>query len=453
MELWQALGVRRGDVVAFVGAGGKTSALLRVGRELAAHNYKVIATTTTKIATDEAAQMYAIRYNSKDLAVVDRAVNFQPFTFIYRSIQNNKVTGLDQVEIQRLLDAVNSDVLLVEADGARRLPFKAPFAHEPVIPPEATLVVPVIGMDTLGRPLDERHVYNPAAMIEKYGYKAGEPIRAPWLASVLRDPELGLKNVPPQARVVPLLNKANGQIRRNAARLVARLALREPRINHVLIGALASETEPDSQFEIHKRVVAVVLAGGLSRRMNQPNSSKVLLLWDDRPIIQVVVDKLKRLRLDDPLVITGHLAAKVRAALKDEPVRFAHNAHYKEGDMLSSLQTGLAALGPEVAACLVVLADQPQLDNKIVNRLLLAYYEGRGLIVAPSYKGRRGHPILIDRCLWPELMNLPLGSSPRDVINAHAAETAYIETDDDSILRDIDTPEAYHQARREAGLE
>jgi hypothetical protein len=91
MELWQALGVRRGDVVAFVGAGGKTSALLRVGRELAAHNYKVIATTTTKIATDEAAQMYAIRYNSKDLAVVDRAVNFQPFTFIYRSIQNNKL--------------------------------------------------------------------------------------------------------------------------------------------------------------------------------------------------------------------------------------------------------------------------------------------------------------------------------------------------------------------------
>jgi CTP:molybdopterin cytidylyltransferase MocA len=59
---------------------------------------------------------------------------------------------------------------------------------------------------------------------------------------------------------------------------------------------------------------------------------------------------------------------------------------------------------------------------------------------------------VIDRRLWPELLALPPGAAPRDVINRHGERTQYVSVDDDSILRDVDTPEAYRSERRRAGF-
>lgn len=453
MLLREALNIQRGEVVAFTGAGGKTSSLIRLGHELLKDGWRVIGATTTRIAIEELGLIPgAVNISGTSLrpAAISRALSQHGFIFLYRDVQNGKVIGLEPALISDLMDAVDSDVTLVEADGARRLPFKAPLPHEPVIPESATLCVPVAGVDVVGMPFDEDHVYNPQAMSAQYGYLFGEKVRYPWVASVLRDRELGLRNVPDQARVIALLNKVpRGATGRNIARLIARLVLREHRIEAVALGAVQNDSPV---MEVHRRIGAVVLAAGMSRRMNQPDTSKVLLPWDGRPIIRVIADRLKRMRLDDILVVTGHLGAKVRAALENEPVRFVNNPDYREGDMLSSLQVGIRSLGPQASACLIVLGDQPQLDNKVVAQVIGAYYEGQGKIVAPSYRGRRGHPILIDRIFWQELLDLPRGAAPRDVINAHSGEIAYINVDSDSILNDIDTPDDYRDARRRAGL-
>ncbi len=341
-----------------------------------------------------------------------------------------------------------SDVTLIEADGARRLPFKAPYAHEPLIPAGTSLVVPVAGLDILGQPLDDQHVYNASAMIERFGYTLGERVKAPWVASVLRDEELGLKGIPNSARVVALINKVPfAGYQRGRARLIARLILGSERVQSVVLGAVQ---RVDPIYEVRRRVGAVVLAGGLSSRMGQ---SKVLMPWDDRPIINVILERLRSARVDDTVVVTGHNAEKVRAAIAREGVRHAHNPDYEAGDMLSSLQTGLRALHPSITACLVVLGDQPQLETHVITDVLAAYAEGKGTIVAPSYHRRRGHPILIDRMYWPEILDLPAGSAPRDVINAHGDSTAYVDVDTDSVLRDIDTPDDYQRERRLAGLD
>ncbi|HRE46154.1 MAG TPA: selenium cofactor biosynthesis protein YqeC [Aggregatilineales bacterium] len=453
MRLSEALGITRGDVVAFTGAGGKTSSLLTAGRELIDAGWRVIAATTTRIAVDELTSIPgAVTLGGDSLrpAAVSRALNQHGFIFLYRDVQNSKVIGLEPTTINELIDAVDSDVILVEADGARRLPFKAPYTHEPVIPSGTTLHVPVVGLNALGVPLDAEHVYNPEAIIAQYGYPGGERVRYPWIASVMRDPELGLKGVPPTARIVGMINRApTTGIGRSAARLIARLILRERLISAVAFGSVQ---DADPILEVHRRVGAVVLAAGMSRSMNQPETSKVLLAWDGRPIIKAIVERLNRMRLDDIVIVTGHQAGQVRAVLERDSARFAHNADYQKGDMLSSLKTGLKALPPTISACLVALGDQPQIDPRIVSRILIAYYEGRGKIIAPSYKGRRGHPILIDRSLWGEILNLPKEGAPRDVINAHGEDTYYIETDNENILRDIDTPEDYREALRRAGL-
>ncbi|MFN7210021.1 MAG: selenium cofactor biosynthesis protein YqeC [Aggregatilineales bacterium] len=460
MQLREALGVRRGEVVAFIGAGGKTSALFRLGHELAAEGWRVLATTTTRIAADElihAPSAVTTDVNGTRLRpeALSRALSQHGFAFLYHTVVTSggveKVVGISAELVNALMDSVDSDAILIEADGARRLPFKAPYAHEPVVPAATTLAVPVVGIDCVGQPLDDDHVYNPQAMIAEYGYRYGERVRWMWVASVLRNPTLGLKGIPEGARIAALINKVpESGLGRHLARLIGRLALREPRLSAVLCGAVQA-AEPI--HEVQRRVAAVVLAAGLSRRMNQPETSKVLLPWDgDKPIIRTIAERLKRLRLDDIVVVTGHVAEQVRAALSEEPVRFAHNADYQTGDMLSSLQTGLRALDESIAACLVVLGDQPQLDGRIVGQLTQAYAEGRGKIIAPSYKGRRGHPILLDRSLWQPILDLPHGAAPRDVINANAHQTYYVNVETDSVLRDIDTPDDYREARRRANL-
>ncbi len=449
MKLKQAFAIQRGEMVAFTGAGGKTSALFRLGMELAAEGWRVIGTTTTRIAADELSGAPAALGIGDTLrpAAISRALNQHHFVFLYSHLSGDKAIGLSAESIAALADAIDSDVTLIEADGARRLPFKAPFPHEPIIPAGTSLVVPVAGFDVLGQPLDEAHVYNPAAMVERFGYVLGERVKAPWVASVLRDEELGLKDVPESARVIALINKVPPTgYQRGRARLIARLVLRSERVQGAAMGAMLAA---NPIYEVRRRIGAVVLAGGLSSRMGQ---LKVLLPWDERPIINVILDRLRHARMDEIMVVTGHNAEKVRAAIAKEGVRYTHNADYKEGDMLSSLQAGIRALPPGIAACLVVLGDQPQLDIRVISDVVAAYAEGKGTIIAPSFQRRRGHPILIDRMYWPELLDLPQGAAPRDVINAHSDAIAYVNVDNDSILRDIDTPDDYQRERRMAGL-
>lgn len=123
------------------------------------------------------------------------------------------------------------------------------------------------------------------------------------------------------------------------------------------------------------------------------------------------------------------------------------------GEIISSLQAGLASLPNHIAAALVVLGDQPRIQPKVVNQVLMAYAEGKGRIVAPTFQDERGHPILIDRRYWPELLALPLGGAPRQVINKYKSETALVPVDTDSVLQDVDTPADYRQARWQAGLD
>ena len=97
------------------------------------------------------------------------------------------------------------------------------------------------------------------------------------------------------------------------------------------------------------------------------------------------------------------------------------------------------------------MGDQPFLDGRVLGRVLSAYAEGRGEIVIPTHRGERGHPVLIARRFWSELLAQE-GGAPRDVICRHPEHTALVDVRTDSILRDLDTPEAYKRARLLAGL-
>ena len=448
MKLKQAFEVARGDVVAFIGAGGKTSVLVGLGYELAEAGWRVLATTTTALAADQLDLFPRAMPCHADAQSISGALNDDQFVLLYDQIRRGRVYGPALEWMPKLLDTLDSDVLLVEADTSAGLPFKAPRDDEPRIPLETSLVVPVASLSALGRPLDEDHIYNPQPMIEKYGFAADSPVKSPWLAQVLRDEELGLKGVPKPARVVAFLNQtpARGYLR-GRARMIARLALQSERIQAVALGSVRA-AEP--VHEVQRRVGVIVLAGGRPLPMGQP---KALLPWGKgKTIIAHITEQFIRSRMDPICVVTGFCAAAIRATVEPLGVKVVHNHSCKTGEMLPFLQAGLRAMPDNIAAALIALGDQPRIQPKVIYQLLSDYARGRGDWLMPSYQKQRGHPILIGRRYWSEILKLPQTGFLRDVIHAHEGKISDVIVDTDSILHDVAAPEAYRRERIRAGL-
>jgi molybdenum cofactor cytidylyltransferase len=448
MKLFKAFNVTRGDVIAFIGAGGKTSTLVSLGHELAEIGWRVLATTTTDIPEYQLELMPHAMMPSAGSEAISQALSEDRFVFLYDRIIAGRVYGPSPDWITQLLDTIDSDVILVEADQSGGLPLKAAYQNEPFIPSETSLVIPVVSLSVLGQPLDEEHVYNVESIIERYGFNRGNRIKSPWIAQVIRDEELGLRNIPSSPRVIAFLNQTPLEgYGRARARLIARLALRQSRLHGVAIGA-SRATDPI--YEIRRPVGAVVLAAGLSSRMGQ---SKVLLPWTEKKrIIEHIVEQLISARIEHIVVVTGHMASEVKALVKPMGVKVIYNRSYKSAEMLSSLKIGLHALPDQVSASLVVLGDQPRIQPKVIYRLLKAYAEGKGDIVVPSFENQRGHPVLIDRRFWPDIWGLPRGSAPRMVLDIHKERIHEVAVETDSVIRDIDTPDDYSDERWRAGL-
>jgi len=142
-----ALGVPPARVVTLVGAGGKTTLLHALGRECAAAGLRVALTTTTRMALEPG----LIADLEEALARLDAAASGPVLVGV--PAEAGKFAGPDAAGLGRLRAA--ADVLLIEGDGSRRLPFKVPAGHEPVVPSATDLLVVVAGLTALGRPLAE----------------------------------------------------------------------------------------------------------------------------------------------------------------------------------------------------------------------------------------------------------------------------------------------------------
>lgn len=246
MTLLEALStLLKGDppVVAFVGGGGKSSALFRLADELVAIGKRVITTTTTHIATEQLAFASAhLPLTDVTSERIDRALHEHRHLLITDSSDpaTGKTRGVPITFVSTLSQMRLADAILVEADGARKLPFKAPAPYEPVIPLESTLVVIVVGVDIFGRPLDENNVHRPALVSALSGYPLGAPITPDVVARVVAHPAGGRRGVPTGASVVVLLNKTDLLQAWAPVYATAELLCAAPGIACVVAGALRS---------------------------------------------------------------------------------------------------------------------------------------------------------------------------------------------------------------------
>lgn len=458
-RLLAAFGLGPGpELVSIVGGGGKSSLMFALAN---AWPGRAITTTTTRIFAAQMKQSPAVveiggwggEIGDWKLEIESLVSNLQsPLDQFGQCLivgrvgegeDREKALGVPPELPGQLLGVAGADLVVVEADGSRMRPIKAPAAHEPVVPPETTLLVPVVGLDALQRPFPAI-AHRPeliAAILQERDIAVEEQLTPEAVAALLTHPQGGRKNAPAGARIIPLLNKAETAAQLAAARQIARLALRERSIERVVIGAMQSEQPAQ---EVARRVTAVVLAAGESRRMGR---QKLLLPWGETTVLGQVLTNVLASDIHDVLLVSGHEAAAVEAVAGAHGVATVWNEAFSAGEMLSSLQTAVRRLPPEIEAVLVVLGDQPLVGTAVINQLLHAYWGLAGAIIAPVYQGQRGNPVLIDRRHFAELLELPLGAVPRDLLRRHPDAVHLLEVAEEGVLLDLDRPEAYEQWR------
>ena len=196
-------------------------------------------------------------------------------------------------------------------------------------------------------------------------------------------------------------------------------------------------------WKVNNKVTAIILAAGQSRRMGQP---KMLLPWGGTTVLGVVIETLKAAGMEDLVVVTGGAREQVEAIVRGS-AQVVFNAEYLNSEMLSSIQCGLGAIKPQSQAALICLGDQPQVQVGSV-QVILQEYESTGTsLIVPSYQMKRGHPWLVARKWWNEILEMRSPKSPREFLNRHAEEIKYMNVDTPSILADLDTPEDYLKSR------
>lgn len=236
-------------------------------------------------------------------------------------------------------------------------------------------------------------------------------------------------------------------------RLLAGLPVTRTDITGMGVGGLLMEivTRPQPREErvpeSGRRVAAVLLAAGRSTRMGAVN--KMLAEIGGKSLVRIAAEQALASRAQPVIVVTGHQREKVEAALKGLPLRLVHNPNFSEG-LGTSLKTGIASVPQEADAAIVCLADMPQVDAALMDRLIAAFDPERGaLVVVPSIDGRRGNPVVWSRRFFHDLMSIQGDVGARHLIGNYTEAVIEVPVSGDAALTDVDTPESLSAVKAE----
>jgi molybdenum cofactor cytidylyltransferase len=468
MNLLHALRLDETDekpVIALVGAGGKSSLLFRLGDELAAAGRPTLLTATTRMWTRQVDRApFSLISASEPALAFELPTSLRGYGQVLALAgpagETGKLAGLSPEAICRLAALDQVGAVVVEADGSRERPLKAPAAHEPLVPACATHVITVARVAAVGRPLNVATVHRPEIVAALTGLRRGDTLTAEAVAALLAHPQGGRKGCPAHAAPLLFLNlalddapdHAEAQRRLAAASRIASIVLARPAPAYraVLIGS-AQAAEPVQQ--VHGRIAAVVLAAGGSSRLDSDLPKQVLPWQPGDTLVGRATDiALQAATLNEVIVVTGHGAQQVQAALGDRPVRIVNNPDWQAGQS-SSVAAGLRALAPDVSAAVFILADQPTVQPATIDLLVARHRQTLIPLVAPLYAGgERGNPVLFDRSTFPELLALQGDTGGRPLIQRYGAQVELVAIDAPA-PQGIETMIDYHAMRERLGRE
>ena len=188
------------------------------------------------------------------------------------------------------------------------------------------------------------------------------------------------------------------------------------------------------------RIAAALLAAGSSRRFGAAN--KLLARVDGEALVRRVARRVIEAKPACVLVVTGHEAEAINAALAGLDLQFIHNPRHLDG-LGGSLAVGIAGLSGSFDGALVCLGDMPDTEPALIARMFAAFAvsDARSIIVPVAADGRQGNPVLWPADLFPELAGLSGDEGAKRLIRAHQGRVVKIDAGEARTFQDIDTPE------------
>ena len=432
----------RYPVLSVVGGGGKTSLIFRIMEELTAVGKKVLITTTTHMAYEpdrpfaEDGDIISIKHNLEEhgytiAAALDR--------------EKCKISALSEEKMKEI--TALADVILIEADGAKKCPLKVPASWEPVIWKPTDLVIAVAGMDAAGKPIQEV-CHRPENVADFLGKEAEEKLTEEDIVRIVLSTEALRKCVNGREYRV-LLNKADIPGKSQAAESIAD-RLEEQGI-HAAWGSLRekeyyicgkSETERKRAAQMpSKRVklALIMLAAGNSRRFG---SNKLMYEVDGVPMYQRTLRLLQKAaeRIPDSriVVVTQPQYSEIIDVVKETGAEVLFNPKPERG-IASSMQIGLE-IAKDADACLFTVSDQPWLTAETIIALYDAFQsENKGM--ACTIRGEKtGNPCIFSKKYYRELMEITGDKGGKQIIKRYPEDVTYLKISDEREQQDVDVP-------------
>jgi molybdenum cofactor cytidylyltransferase len=184
---------------------------------------------------------------------------------------------------------------------------------------------------------------------------------------------------------------------------------------------------------------AIILAAGESSRMKTP---KMVLPFGSSTIVETVIANVTASEVDKLVVVLGSWKEEILQVIDKHSVSSCYNENYKQG-MISSVQCGLRSIPGPFSGVLICPGDQPMVDKGIINMIIAAFKSSGKGIVIPSYRKKRGHPVMVDSKYYDEILRLGTTDTLRKLMDSYPDDIEDVETCSPSVLKDIDTPEDY----------
>ncbi len=241
-SLVKALGIGEREVVSLTGAGGKTTLMFRLAHDLLGEGKRVITTTTTKIlepTPEESPHLFLDTSEEKIKDFVYRQIDqYRHITIAKERLESGKLKGVSPGLIEELWSLPIIDEMIIEADGSARRPIKAPREGEPVIPSNTTIVVAILGLDGLGKELNDENVFQAERVSKITGIPKGERITEEAMAILFTHPYGIFKGAPSSARLIAFINKSDIRDGISSGLRVAERILhrKHPQIERIVLG-------------------------------------------------------------------------------------------------------------------------------------------------------------------------------------------------------------------------
>ncbi len=444
-----ALDLHAGDCIAFVGAGGKTSLMLVLAEELHNMGFKVAVTTTTKMGTTELIKNSELIVQSGmdfgDIIAKLHDVltaNKIPTICSRIDVTNDRLIGIEPKTADRLTREV--DYLLIEADGARRKPFKIPMPHEPVVPECVNKLCIVIGLDALDQQIDEEHFYNVDGMVN-FGAARNEPLTPIKIRTLLFQPNgyIRFKTKARERELYLLLNKFDKLTDSNNFRTIT-----DELFHNAIEGIILTSTKTYPTMKMlvdnnQQKIGGVILAAGRSTRFEGLKQNAEI---GGKTLANHITNQALASNLDEVILVVGHRKDEVingvTELLDNKKLILVTNEDYQSG-MSTSLISGLKNVQDRSDATMFILGDQPKVTTELINKLITAYKHSNAKLCLPVLNTptgpRNGNPVIISKPLYPELLQITGDIGAREVVKNNISYAKLIEFSDECSQFQINT--------------